>query len=549
MRVTKILLSLSLTCAGALAQHGHRRAALQHAHGGHHRNFTANRVGSDNQTATIVDSSRTSGTTIPEIVVVTDSSGSPVSTGTAAVEIVPRADPTGDGSDDVGISLTSTVVQYVTVTGATSTEVVQDNSPSDMTTTLVQTGVDGSGDVTTTLVQVVTDITTAGSSADPVEGSTGSPASLPTTLVQVVTSAGGTSTNLVQGDSSGSSYASPETAAAASVASTDTASTAQGDPSSSAIPSTISMEDGTPTSAASTSLVQDSTSSQGNTSTAIPDTLSGSNTTAAEAGDRFGVAYAPYNADGSCKSASQIMDDFGIIGQTYGLVRTYGVDCGQIPNVYAAAKKNNLLVMYGIYSLDDLGDQIATLTQGINSDWSNVDTVSIGNELVNNGQASPQQVLDALTSGRQLLSAAGYTGPVVTVDTFVAVLAHPELCSSSDYCAVNIHPFFDPNTPADQAGVFVANQVQNLRNKLGNPSARVRVCESGWPWQGSANGKAIPGLDQQSAALQSIMTTFSTNAKDMVLFSVFNDKWKTAAAATFYAEQYWGIGAADAPSA
>lgn len=264
---------------------------------------------------------------------------------------------------------------------------------------------------------------------------------------------------------------------------------------------------------------------------------------------RYCVAYAPYNADGSCKSAKQVMADFGVIGATYGLVRVYGVDCNQIPAVYAAAKANNLKVMYGIFSIDNLGDQIATLTAGINSDWSDVDTVSVGNELVNNGQASPKQMLDAISATRQLLKSSGYTGPVVTVDTFVAALAHPELCSASDYCAVNIHPFFDPNTPAEKAGTFVVNMVQALRQKLGNPSARVRVTESGWPWQGSANGQAVPGVDQQAAAFNSIKAAFASNPEDMVLFSAFNDRWKKAEEYTHYAEQYWGIGTADAPSA
>lgn len=263
----------------------------------------------------------------------------------------------------------------------------------------------------------------------------------------------------------------------------------------------------------------------------------------------FGVAYAPYNADGGCKSATQIMQDFGVIGKTYGFVRVYGMDCGQIPNVYAAAKANNLKVFFGLFSLDNLGDQVATLVQGIQKDWSIVDTVSIGNELVNNGQATPKQVIDALTSGRALLKQAGWTGPVVTVDTFVAVLAHPELCKASDYCACNIHPFFDPNTAPGQAGVFVANQVQNIRNKLGDPSARVRVTESGWPWQGSANGQAVPGVEQQASAISSIRSAFASNPQDMVLFSAFNDLWKKADPPTFYAEQYWGIGTANAPSA
>lgn len=267
-------------------------------------------------------------------------------------------------------------------------------------------------------------------------------------------------------------------------------------------------------------------------------------------GSASGVAYAPYNADGSCKSAHQIMADFLAIAHGgFGLVRVYGVDCNQIPSVYAAAKKINLRVMYGLFSLDNLGDQVATLTAGIQSDWSNVDTVSVGNELVNNGQAQPSQIQAALAAAKQLLASAGWTGPVVTVDTFIAALAHPELCSSSDYCAVNIHPFFDPNTPAEQAGTFVLNQIQNLRTALGNPTARIRVTESGWPWQGLANGLAVPGVDQQAAAIASIRAAFADNPEDVFLFSAFNDRWKVAAPETFNAEQFWGIGAADCPNA
>lgn len=395
MRSTNVLLGLTVLLERSLAQyHHHRRGYSLHQYHGHHdardldeRQVTVTAGSSEAQTVTITDNSRTDTTTIPEIVVFTDSNGKPVSTATAVLELVP---------------------------------------PTNSEAALVKERSAGSQAVN--------------SDASHVSRATGS--------------------------------------------------------------------------------------------------------------DLFAVAYAPYNADGSCKSASQVSKDLAVIAKTYYMVRVYGVDCGQVPNVYAAAKDNNLKVMWGIFSLDNLGDQIATLTAGVKKDWSNTDTISIGNELVNNGQASAQQVLDAVSSAKELLASAGYSGPVVTVDTFVAALANPQLCKSpSDYCAVNIHAFFDPNTPADQAGVFVANQVQNLRDKLGDSSARVRVCESGWPWQGSANGKAVPGVDQQKTALESIKKAFSSDANNMVLFSAFNDRWKTAAESTFYAEQYWGMGTADAPSA
>ena len=42
---------------------------------------------------------------------------------------------------------------------------------------------------------------------------------------------------------------------------------------------------------------------------------------------------------------------------------------------------------------------------------------SVGNELVNTGKASASQVVAAIASAKTTLKAAGYDGPVATVDT------------------------------------------------------------------------------------------------------------------------------------
>ncbi|KAK0625373.1 glycoside hydrolase superfamily [Bombardia bombarda] len=258
-----------------------------------------------------------------------------------------------------------------------------------------------------------------------------------------------------------------------------------------------------------------------------------------------GVAYAPFNADGTCKSASQIYSDFQEIDSQYSLVRIYGVVCDQVARVIPAAQSIGVKLFLGIFDLDNLDDQIATLVSAVNANGGFtsgiVDTISVGNELVNNNQAHPQQVMDAVAAARASLRSAGYDGPVVTVDTFIAVLKNPILCDASDYCAMNIHAFFDPNTSADRAGAFVAQQVANVREVLADRNQRVVVTESGWPWQGNANGQAVPGRENQAAAVKSIMQAFEGMETDLVLFTAFNDPWKKAEANTFYAEQFWGM--------
>lgn len=261
----------------------------------------------------------------------------------------------------------------------------------------------------------------------------------------------------------------------------------------------------------------------------------------------FGFAYSPYKADSSCKSASEVLTDFESISQGYSLVRIYGTDCNQASTVLAAAKAHKLQLFAGVYSLSSLSSEIAALISAANGDWSTFSTISIGNELVNSGQATAPQVCAAIAQARKLLTAGGYTGHVVTVDTLVAARANPSLCDSSDYCAVNSHPFFDGNTLAAASGSFLTTQISTLRAVLANKSQNIVITETGWPWKGSTNGVAVPSVENQGKALSSIKAAFKGNPGGVILFTVFDDMWKKAEASTFFAEQFWGW-AGNAPS-
>lgn len=255
----------------------------------------------------------------------------------------------------------------------------------------------------------------------------------------------------------------------------------------------------------------------------------------------FGFSYSPYNADGSCKTQDQVNTDFDSIGNGYSLVRTYGTDCNQVATVLSAARSKGLKMFAGIYYLSTLSSEIETIVTAASGDWTSFDTISIGNELVNSGTASAATVVAAISTARGLLTTAGYTGKVVTVDTLVAARANPSLCDASDYCAVNCHPFFDGNTVAADSGSFLTTQIPTLQAVLSNKNQEVVITETGWPWQGDTNGVAVPSPANQAAALSSIKGAFSSNQAAVILFTTFNDLWKTNTAAQFNAEQYWGF--------
>lgn len=255
----------------------------------------------------------------------------------------------------------------------------------------------------------------------------------------------------------------------------------------------------------------------------------------------YGFSYSPYNSDNSCKTQDQVNTDFAKIGSGYSLVRTYGTDCNQVATVLSAAKSKGLKLFAGIFDLATLNTEIATIVSAANGDWSLFDTISVGNELVNAGTASAATVVAAINTARGLLKAAGYTGKVVTVDTLIATKANPSLCDNSDYCAVNSHPFFDGNTAAEDSGSFLTQSISELQAVLANKNQEIVITETGWPWQGETNNKAVPSPSNQAAALSSIKTAFASKPSGVILFTVFNDLWKTNSAAQFSAEQYWGF--------
>ncbi|OAX85267.1 hypothetical protein ACJ72_00355 [Emergomyces africanus] len=254
----------------------------------------------------------------------------------------------------------------------------------------------------------------------------------------------------------------------------------------------------------------------------------------------LGVCYAPYRSDGGCKSAKEVDDDFSKLDK-YNVIRFYGVDCDQVPKIVAAAKKHNKKLFAGIFDINDLDNGLKTLIEGAKSSWSIITTVSIGNELVNSGQASADAVVKAVNTARSKLRAAGFQGAVVTVDTFVALIANPELCKASDYCAANCHAFFDPNTDASRAGEFVKEQMKRVSAAAGGGKKTI-ITESGWPKSGQSNGKAVPSQKNQQLALQSLMNVFADDDEaGLFLFSAFDDNWKKDNGGTFGAEKFWGI--------
>lgn len=248
-----------------------------------------------------------------------------------------------------------------------------------------------------------------------------------------------------------------------------------------------------------------------------------------------GITYSPYSDDGGCKSSSQIKSEIQKLSG-YETIRLYGVDCNQVDAALSGFAPGQKLFA-GIFDVDNILSDVETLAKAVKNHggWDVVSTVSIGNELVNAGSATPAQVGKYVSQGRSALKSQGYTGPVVNVDTFIAVINNPDLCEHSDYMAVNAHAFFDGYVTAKQAGDWVLLQLQRVSTACGDKK-KVFITETGWPTKGDSNNVAVPSTENQKSALQSISDKCGN---DVTFFNAYNDMWKQPGA--YNAEQYWGV--------
>lgn len=122
----------------------------------------------------------------------------------------------------------------------------------------------------------------------------------------------------------------------------------------------------------------------------------------------FAVSYDPYTAGGGCKDVTAIAADLEAIHSAgFQCVRIYGVDCNQVENMLCAMEQSGIQLdlFLGIYNLSDANNQAATLISAVNGSWSKVVTIGVGNEPVNDGQATPATVISTTSYVRGQLRA------------------------------------------------------------------------------------------------------------------------------------------------
>ncbi|KAJ0341170.1 hypothetical protein COL922a_002624 [Colletotrichum nupharicola] len=265
-------------------------------------------------------------------------------------------------------------------------------------------------------------------------------------------------------------------------------------------------------------------------------------------GDHWAMTYTPYaeDASGSCKSADQVDSDIASIAKAgFQVVRVYSTDCSTLENVGSACEKYGLKMIIGIFvkatcdpTSQEIKDQVDAITAW--GKWSMVELVVVGNECIFQGRCSASSLKQLIVSTKATIKSAGYTGPFTTAET-VGVWQQSdvvsEICDAVDVVGGQIHPYFNAETAASDAGTFVKGQLEILESSQICGSKAAINLECGWPSGGSCNGKACPGTAEQATAISSIRELIGGKT---VFFSFKNDEWKEPGSCG--CERTWGCG-------
>ncbi|KAF4259281.1 hypothetical protein KXW98_006847 [Aspergillus fumigatus] len=296
--------------------------------------------------------------------------------------------------------------------------------------------------------------------------------------------------------------------------------------------------------APSTTAVPATTTAAPETTTAVPSTSSAapssSSTAPASTGavsGQMGMTYTPYTKGGDCKDKSSVLSEVAALkSKGFTHVRVYSTDCNSLEYIGEAARTSGLQMIIGVFisstGVSGAQDQVTAISKW--AQWDLVSLIVVGNEAIQNGYCDASTLAGFISSAKSAFQAAGYTGKVTTTEPINVWQAHGStLCGVCDIVGANIHPFFNADVSADQAGKFVAQEIKVLESIC--PGKDVLNLETGWPHAGNANGKAVPGTSEQAIAIKSIADEVGSKS---VFFSYFDDLWKEPG--QFGVERYWG---------
>jgi exo-beta-1,3-glucanase (GH17 family) len=174
----------------------------------------------------------------------------------------------------------------------------------------------------------------------------------------------------------------------------------------------------------------------------------------------------------------------------------------------------------------ELGNAIRIANEG------HADIIAVGNEVLLRGDLTEDELLDYIRRAKE--GAPGVD--VGYVDAYFEFVDHPRVTDACDVLLANCYPFWE-GCPAEHALLYMKdmyNRVQAVAN-----GKRVIISETGWPNIGTAEGAAVPSLENAIKYFVDTCRWADSEDIEIFYFSSFDESWKVGAEGDVGA--YWGL--------
>lgn len=254
-----------------------------------------------------------------------------------------------------------------------------------------------------------------------------------------------------------------------------------------------------------------------------------------------GLVFGPY-VDGSdpdlgasvpLTTVTSLMDVLHLFGAEVQWLRTYGSGRG-LQHVTELGHNMGFKIAAGAWiNSDSLTNQQEITNVIAAAKAGQVDAIIVGSEVLLRGDMEEADLINLIQHVRQETPG----GVVVTyADTYREYLNRPALMAEVDVICAHFYPFWE-GISLDQAIGAVTTWYEALLN-AGNRKP-VWVCESGWPTQGSAQGNAVPSLQNAVDYLTQFLSWAESLGIQYFYFEAFDEPWKSRLEGDVGA--HWGL--------
>jgi exo-beta-1,3-glucanase (GH17 family) len=248
-----------------------------------------------------------------------------------------------------------------------------------------------------------------------------------------------------------------------------------------------------------------------------------------------GICFSPYTegqGPGTKIGAQQIRERLQVIESHVRWIRTFSCTDGheQIP---AIAAEYGLKTMVGVWLDADHEHNEEEIANAIEiGKAGHADILAVGNEVLLRGEMSEDELIDTINRVRKAVPGV----PVGYVDAYFKFVDHPRVTDACDVILANCYPFWE-KCPAEHSLLYMKEMYRRAVSAANGK--QVIISETGWPNLGSAEGGAVPSLEN---AMKYFINTYQWAEEegiDIFYFSAFDETWKVGAEGDVGA--YWGL--------